>query len=155
MADQTITELTELAAAPASNDVLVIVDVSDTTQSPQGTTKKITVSNLGTSPSVNEKLVVFTTSGGVSTIVKADGVSSITDNADGDWTINFDGNMSDANYGVFINGRGQPTVAFFGMEQHDTPVRTVSAIRIYTLTRNGGGDFVPFGPEYCSVLIKG
>lgn len=44
MADQKITELTALAAIPASGDQLVIVDVSDTTMSAQGTTKKIAAS---------------------------------------------------------------------------------------------------------------
>jgi hypothetical protein len=41
-----ITELTELAVAPAAGDLLPIVDVSDTTDAPEGTTKKITVDNL-------------------------------------------------------------------------------------------------------------
>ena len=44
MADQKISELTELAAAPAANDVLPIVDVS------ASSTKKITAANLFTSP---------------------------------------------------------------------------------------------------------
>lgn len=35
-------------SSPAAGDILVIVDVSDTTQSPQGTTKKITLAALGT-----------------------------------------------------------------------------------------------------------
>lgn len=41
-----ITELTELTT-PASGDYLVVVDVSDTTDSPEGTTKKVSVENLG------------------------------------------------------------------------------------------------------------
>lgn len=44
------TGLGALAVAPSPTDVLAIVDVSDTTQSPQGTTKKITVDTLFTSP---------------------------------------------------------------------------------------------------------
>lgn len=48
MADAKITALTELAATPASDDVLVVVDTSDTTQAASGTTKKIQVSNLQT-----------------------------------------------------------------------------------------------------------
>ena len=46
MADQKITQLTELAAIPASNDMLAIVDVSDTTMSSGGTTKKIAASRF-------------------------------------------------------------------------------------------------------------
>ena len=45
MADKKITALTELTA-PASDDILVSVDVSDTTDSLNGTTKKITKANL-------------------------------------------------------------------------------------------------------------
>ncbi len=41
-----ITSLGELSAKPASSDVFVIVDVSDTTQSGAGSTKKVTYGNL-------------------------------------------------------------------------------------------------------------
>ena len=46
MADQKITQLTELSAQPASTDVLPIVDIDDTTMAGSGTTKKISVTNL-------------------------------------------------------------------------------------------------------------
>jgi len=42
-----ITDLTALATAPNTADVIVIVDVSDTTQALSGTTKKITIADLG------------------------------------------------------------------------------------------------------------
>ncbi len=41
MADQRITQLTQLSAQPAANDLLVVVDVSDTTMAASGTNKKI------------------------------------------------------------------------------------------------------------------
>ena len=41
-----ITDLTELAVAPASDDVLHIIDVGDTSGGAAGTSKKIQVSNL-------------------------------------------------------------------------------------------------------------
>lgn len=44
-ADTKITDLTELGEKPATDDVTVIVDVSDTTMSTSGTTKKITRAN--------------------------------------------------------------------------------------------------------------
>lgn len=50
MADTKITGLTALAAAPAVGDLFVLVDVSDTTMSADGTDKKITTANLFTSP---------------------------------------------------------------------------------------------------------
>lgn len=46
MADLKITQLTTLAAIPASGDWLPIVDVSDTTMSAGGTTKKIAASRF-------------------------------------------------------------------------------------------------------------
>jgi len=48
----TISGLTALGAAPATNDLLVLVDVSDTTQAATGTTKRMTVANLFTSPAL-------------------------------------------------------------------------------------------------------
>ncbi len=42
-----ITNLTALATAPDTLDVVAIVDVSDPTQAPSGTTKKITIADLG------------------------------------------------------------------------------------------------------------
>jgi len=46
MASSKLTDRTELAAAPADGDLLHVVDVSDTTGSSDGTSKKIQVSNL-------------------------------------------------------------------------------------------------------------
>lgn len=54
MANQEIDDFTALGVAPAVGDLLAIVDVSDTTDSAQGTTKKITAANLlalGAAPS--------------------------------------------------------------------------------------------------------
>lgn len=46
MADTKISDLTELTDAPASGDVLPIVDISDTTMAVSGTNKKIAISTL-------------------------------------------------------------------------------------------------------------
>jgi hypothetical protein len=46
MANRKISELTELSEEPSSDDVLILNDISDATGSAQGTTKKISVSNL-------------------------------------------------------------------------------------------------------------
>ena len=54
--DEEGSDFTELAAAPAANDWLVgLIDVSDTTDSAEGTSKKLLISYLFTSP-------IFTTS---------------------------------------------------------------------------------------------
>lgn len=50
--DEKISELTALGAAPATSDLLPIVDVSDTTDGASGTTKKFTIGNLFTSPTL-------------------------------------------------------------------------------------------------------
>ena len=46
MANKKISALTALGATPAVGDIIPITDVSDTTGSAQGTTKKVTVANL-------------------------------------------------------------------------------------------------------------
>ena len=46
MATRKTSQLTELNAAPANNDLVMVVDVSDTTMSSSGTNKKVTITNL-------------------------------------------------------------------------------------------------------------
>jgi hypothetical protein len=46
MANKKISSLTSLGATPAVGDIIPITDISDTTGSAQGTTKKVTVANL-------------------------------------------------------------------------------------------------------------
>lgn len=46
----TISGMTALGAAPATGDLLPIVDISDLSEAPTGTTKKMTVANLLTAP---------------------------------------------------------------------------------------------------------
>ena len=59
MADTKITALTALTAADPANDVIPIVDVSDTTMAASGTTKKISVNNiLSSSPTASGAFTV-------------------------------------------------------------------------------------------------
>lgn len=58
MANVPISGLVALAVAPASGDLVAIVDVSDTTQAPTGTTKKITVATLFTSIAVTTSATI-------------------------------------------------------------------------------------------------
>ena len=46
MANKKISALTELTATPAATDVVPVVDISDTSDAPTGTTKRVSVSNL-------------------------------------------------------------------------------------------------------------
>lgn len=74
MPNEEIDSFTALAVAPAAGDLLPIVDVSDTTDSPQGTTKKITVANLvgatgvgdvvGPASSVDSEIALFNSTTG-------------------------------------------------------------------------------------------
>lgn len=54
MADTKITDLAELAAAPAAADELVLVDDSDTTMAASGTNKRINVSKFLKAPTLGE-----------------------------------------------------------------------------------------------------
>ena len=91
-----VTDLTELAATPEDDDVLHIIDVSDTTGGSAGTSKKIQVSNLpgGSSGTVTSVDVTggtgitssggpITTSGSITVGITAGGVdtASIADDA--------------------------------------------------------------------------
>jgi len=61
-------------------------------------------------------------------------VSSITDNAAGDYTVNFSTAMQDSVYAIY----GTTSYAGGVCEQSNSPTRTTSAIRIYTpQTTNG------------------
>lgn len=58
MATETpISGLTALGSAPAPSDELVVVDVSDTTQASTGTTKRMTVANAFTNPSIANPII--------------------------------------------------------------------------------------------------
>jgi hypothetical protein len=74
MAGRKITQLPTLTT-PAATDKLVIVDVSDTSESPQGTSKQIAVSNLGLT-SIESSTLDVSIADGVATV---DGIS-------GTWT---------------------------------------------------------------------
>src|SRR4051812_8404552 len=75
MSDVAISGLTALGGAPATGDLLVLVDISDTTQAPTGTTKKMTVANLFTSPTMT---TVTVSSGGLTVSAGATAVQAMT-----------------------------------------------------------------------------
>lgn len=69
--ESTIFDLTELAEAPAAADVFVVVDVSDTTDSPEGTTKKVSSSNV-------KKRIIRANTGTTDTLVIGDAGNVVT-----------------------------------------------------------------------------
>jgi hypothetical protein len=71
--------------------------------------------------------------------IRASGnVSSITDNGTGDYTINFTNAFADANYNAVFGALGTPTSGRDAMEQHDSPLRSTTQLRIYTLVSSSG-----------------
>ena len=89
-------------------------------------------------------------SGATPSIRSSGNVSSVTKNAAGDWTINFTNAMPDANYTTAFGGGSQTSgTSYFPMEQHDSQVRTTSAVKIYAL--NGAG--TPFDAGVVCVHI--
>ena len=71
MADQKLTDLTELATSAASDDWLYVVDKSDTTDSAAGSSKKISVSNLV--PSTEGTAILSTGETGGTKFLREDG----------------------------------------------------------------------------------
>ncbi len=75
---------------------------------------------------------------GTVAIRAAGNVASITDNGTGDYTVNFTTAMPDANYNAVFGVLGQPTSGRDIMEQHDSPLRSTTQLRIYTLVSTSG-----------------
>jgi len=92
----------------------------------------------------------FSTAAGVVTLDNSHGVSSITDNGVGDFTVNFTTAFANSNYASALSARGAGVAAFV-MEQHDSPVRTVSANRVYCLD----AAFGTHDPSFYSAIYYG
>ena len=76
-------------------------------------------------------------------------VSSITDNATGDYTINFSSSLADANYAVTSIGQNVPGVGNNGTSHiYTASAPTASAVRILYSIGNS-----PFDPDYGNVVI--
>ena len=65
MANSTLTDLTAVLNTPAPGDLIHTVDVSDSTESPGGSSKKMTLGTLQNAPKPQEEIV---SSGGTTQI---------------------------------------------------------------------------------------
>lgn len=77
-------------------------------------------------------------------------VSSITDNAAGDYTVNFTTAMVDANYSVISSSEGGGSAGNPPYQRGNYPITSASNIRLTFLTFNAGS-FVD--PTYCCAAV--
>lgn len=122
----------------------------------EGLTVSGTPVTLGPSSSVDSQALVkawvnYSLTGGTPVIKRAFNVDSITDNGVGDVTINWTaGTFTTSDYSLAGIGRG--VAATFGAsmhEQQNTPVRTTSAVRIYSVNTENA---VPGDAQRCSII---
>jgi len=76
-------------------------------------------------------------------------VSSITDNATGDYTLNFTNNMASANYVLCMSGSTNNSFARAGTQAASS--MTASTARVFTANSSGSS----VDREYCAVTIFG
>ena len=65
-------------------------------------------------------------------------VTSITDNGTGAYTVNFTTAMADANYAVLATSGDGASTNYRVVQVSDVTAPTTSAVRVQTLTQNGG-----------------
>ena len=126
MADSKITALTALTAADPVNDMLPIVDVSDTTMAASGTTKKISVNNiLSSSPTASGALTVtgLVTAGsatitGAATVGTTLGVTGVSTFAAGTMLLPALTTTGDTNTGIYYPAADTFAVTTGGAERY-------------------------------------
>lgn len=133
------TAVADLAALTTGNGA-ALVGVEDSAANFAGTDVEAVLAELAASvggAGGPVALVTFTVSGGTPTIQKQVNVSSITYNAAGDYTINFTSSLDDANYTASLSSRCAAGNVCVGIEQMDSPTRTVDALRVYSIRVDG------------------
>jgi hypothetical protein len=115
MPDTKITALTALTAADPANDVLPIVDVSDTTMAASGTTKKISINNvLGCSGTAT---LASATISGAATVGTTLGVTGVATFAAGTALLPALTTTGDANTGIYYPAADTFAVTTGGSER--------------------------------------
>ncbi len=117
-------------------------------------TESLTISGspalTGNSRQAASAFINFTTAGGTPTVENSLNVDSLTDNAVGDYTINFtSGALSTTDYSLVGSVRGPAGNTCIFMENIDSPVRTTAACGILSLRT----DIVLVDPAVESVIV--
>ena len=162
MADEKVTDLTELAVVAASDDWLYVVDKSDTTDDAAGSSEKIAMSNIpfeymvpiwaeenaalgdntyewafgnGANTPSNTGIAIYVPTGWTCTVVA---MSATTNSASGTSVIeaNINGTLQGANCNVTISGRSGTNDSF-------TPVSISNGDRLTFRTTTAGTNSSP------------
>jgi len=132
MADSKITALTALTAADPANDMMPIVDVSDTSMAASGTTKRISINNiLACSPAATLASATIT---GALTVNGGVNLANAT-------AVNFGGLLtiySDTAAGLFIRGRTTGGTTF-QTQDGTNPLLNISNAGVFSWYDGAGG----------------
>tara|TARA_R110000772_G_scaffold1566_9_gene5372 strand:- start:17154 stop:17573 length:420 start_codon:yes stop_codon:yes gene_type:complete len=123
----------------------VTIDGSANTVTADATlTTKLTTAT-GSAPSYSARAWVNFNGTGTVAIVGSGNVSSVTDNATGDYTINYTTAMPDVNYSVSGAVNGWSTAGMNnGLYSLGINALTTSSARVYAIGTNGGGNNTAF-----------
>jgi len=128
--------ITGLAAGGLPDSSIVTADISNASI----TAAKLDGAQNGSAPIYAARAWVNFNGTGTVAITASGNVSSITDNAVGDYTVNFTTAMSDANYSFFGNGSNttNANILCVPLLNWDNPTKTTSALRLYNIKTTNG-----------------
>lgn len=146
MANKKITDLTDIGT-PANDDLLEIVDVSDLTDSPEGTSKKVLVSALGggSTPTLQDVLDEGNTAD--ESIILTDGIDTTTINK-GSIDLQFDDTLGSGD--IFLISRNAVGETLFS----DVANANSVLMRIATPTGNGELNYPDVGNNIETIATR-